>query len=92
MTRKEKLASESVSAQDHRAWMAEVDKTTTREMVEWLKAGVEVRRPIDTLNPAAFSALAEIARAVYIRELSKRREWLKAQPAPEREQLELWLI
>jgi len=40
--------------------MRGVDELTSRRMVEWLKAGTDVRRPIDTLNKAALSALAEI--------------------------------
>jgi hypothetical protein len=73
-------------------WMGRVDEITVRNMVEWLKAGVDLRRPIDTLNKAALSALAEIARATYGRELSKRREEIAARPPAEREQMELWLL
>lgn len=92
MKRKETLVSEGPISQSEREWLLSVDEITTREMVEWLKAGVDLRRPIDNLNHAALSALAEIARAVYIRELSKRRDEIENLPPVEQQTQLDWLI
>lgn len=77
MTRKKELHLDSPMTREEAEWMRGVDELTSRRMVEWLKAGTDVRRPIDTLNKAALSALAEIARTTYIGEAAARREELK---------------
>lgn len=92
MAKRESLVPTSEMARKHAEWMAAVDDITVRHMVEWLKAGVELRKPIDSLSKAALSALAEIARATYIVELSKRRREREALPPEEQDQLEMWLI
>lgn len=63
---------ESELSREEDKWMDAVNDLTARQMVEWLKAGTDVRKPIDSLNKAQLIALAEIARATYIVEESKR--------------------
>ena len=91
-TRKEPKIVDSVLTREEAEWMRGVDDMTARLMVEYLKAGTDVRRPIDTLNRMQLVALAEIARATYIGEVVGRRERLKHRPAETLEQLDMWLL
>jgi hypothetical protein len=92
MTRKEPKHIDSALTREEADWMRGVDDITSRRMVEYLKAGTDVRRSIDTLNRMQLVALAEIARATYIGEVVARRERLKDQPAETLEQLDMWLL
>ena len=92
MTRKDAKIVDSPLTREEAEWMRGVDELTARRMVEWLKAGTDVRRPIDTLNKAQLSALAEIARSTYIGEVAVRRAELKDAPDCAIEHWQLWLI
>jgi hypothetical protein len=96
MANKKPLHLDSAMTREHAEWMREVDEKTSRLMVEWLKAGTDTGKPINTLNKAAFMALAEIARATYIGEVSDRRAKLRARDLAmvgvDVEQLDLWLL
>jgi len=70
-------------------WLDEVNTYAAREMVGWLKAGADTRRPIDSLNLMQMKALAATAWSAYTVMLSKRP---KIAQTPEHEaQLQLWL-
>ena len=96
MANKKPLHLDSPMTREHAEWMREVEQKTSRLMVEYLKASTDVRLPIDNLKPVNLNALAEIARATYIGEVSDRRAKLRARDLAmvgvDVEQLDLWLL
>ena len=88
---KKPLHLDSPMTREHAEWMREVEQKTSRLMVEYLKASTDVRLPVDNLKPVNLNALAEIARATYIGELSERR-YSREDTDWDVEQLDLWLL
>jgi hypothetical protein len=67
----------------------QLTEKAARAMKEWLKAGVDTTRPIDSLNKVQMMALATIARDVFTTEASYVREQLAEEVG--QAQLDLWL-
>lgn len=72
------------------AWLDETCTRAAHEMVGWLKAGADTRRPIDSLDLVQMKALAATAWASYIGAAAERR-YKKSVTPEEITQLDLWL-
>ncbi len=77
MKRKEPKQPESAISREEAEWLDRVNDLTARAMVEWLKAGTDVRKPIDSLKKEQLIALAELVRGTYVVARSLRRGMVK---------------
>ena len=68
----------------------QITEIAAREVVAWMKGGgVDVNRPIHSINMTQMKAIVTIAHGAFVIEASKKRAEIAAEVG--KDQLELWL-
>ncbi len=86
---KKDLIRDPESSAQATAWLDETNNKAARAMAGWLKAALDLNRPIASMSLLEMKALAHIARTIYEDAMLQRRR--PAQTPEEEAQLDLWL-